>query len=63
VIKPPFLVSIDPRAGLARRYVRRKDYAVAGLGWQLDRTYTATFDPATPLDVAEVERFRLTGVV
>lgn len=59
--KLPYLVALDFRAGTAHRYVRRKDNAVAGLGWQLSRENVAAFDPSISLDLPTVERFRQEG--
>ena len=53
----------DFRTGIARRYVRQKDYAVAGLGWQLVEKQKATFEPKAPFNADMLERFRVTGAV
>jgi hypothetical protein len=64
MIKPPFLVALDFKRGTAHRYVRRKDYVVAGLGWQLMLQTRATLDSATvTIEPAVLERFRITGAV
>jgi len=59
--KPPYLVCLDFKAGIAARYVRQFDVSGAGLGWRLARMQRATFDPAQPLTTLVVERFREAG--
>lgn len=63
MIKPPFLVCFNFPINTARRYVREKHYAVAGLGWQLVVKQVATFEPKAPFDPDIIERFRMTGAV
>jgi len=61
MIKPPALVRLDFRAGMARRYMRRQSMVVPGLGWQLWETHQAKFDVNADLPAETVERFRVTG--
>ncbi len=62
MIKGPALVCLNLRTGTARRYVRRKNWAVAGTGWELAVTHTAKIDPAAGFDGAAMENYRITGV-
>ena len=61
MIKPPFLLSIDCKTGLVRRYVRQTSVAVAGLGWQLTRTGEAQLDLSQDVLHNALEYFRFTG--
>ena len=61
MIKGPALVCINFRMGTARRYLRRTNVAVAGLGWELGWTHEAKIDPKGEFDPERVERFRVTG--
>lgn len=61
MIKGPSVVSLDCRAGMARRYVRRFNTYVAGMGWQVECTHVAKFDINVPLSWVVLEMFRTTG--
>ena len=62
MIKGPALVCINFRTGTARRYLRRTNVAVAGMGWELGRTHEAEIDPKAGFDPERIERFRVAGV-
>ena len=61
MLKGPALVCLNFHTATARRYIRRKNWAVAGLGWDLAMTHEAAIDPKGEFDPAGVERFRATG--
>ena len=61
MIKGPVLVCLNLHAGTARRYVRRKNLAVAGMGWEVGWTHEAKIDAKAEFDPAAVELFRVTG--
>jgi hypothetical protein len=61
MIKPPFLLVIDCKTGAVRRYVRMKDWAVAGRGWQLKCVNEAQLDLAQDVLHHALESFRVTG--
>ena len=61
MLKGPALVCFNFHTATARRYIRRKNWAVAGLGWELVKTHEAKIDPRGECDPAGVEQFRVTG--
>ena len=63
MIRGPFLLCLDHRAGTARRYVRVFDQSGAGLGWRTTLKNRATYDPQVGLSPVAVELFRVTGNV
>lgn len=62
-IKGPTVVSLDFKAGIANRYLRRFDVSGAGLGWRVECVGKALFTPLDSLPSAAVESFRVTGAV
>ena len=61
MIKGPALVCINFYMGTARRYIRRTNVAVAGMGWELGWTHEAKIDPKREFNLERVEGFRVTG--
>lgn len=62
MIKGPTLLSLDCKTGAVRRYFRRYNVFIAGIGWQLERVGSGRFDPFDPPALTELERFRVSGV-
>ena len=61
MIKGPALVCLNFHMATARRYVRHKNWYVAGLGWILVNTHTAPIDRQGEFDAAALEIYRVTG--
>ena len=61
MIKGPALVCLNFHTATARRYIRRKNWAVPGLGWELGMTHDAKIDPQVGFDPEAMEKFRITG--
>ena len=61
MLKGPALVCFNFHTATARRYIRRKNWAVAGLGWELVKTHEKAIDPRGEFYPAGVEQFRVTG--
>ena len=61
MLKGPALVCLNFHTATARRYIRRKNWAVAGLNWELVKTHEAPIDPKGEFDPAGVEQFRVSG--
>ena len=61
MLKGPALVCLNFHTATARRYIRRKNWAVPGLGWELVKTHEAKIDPQAGFDPAGVEAFRVSG--
>lgn len=61
MIKGPTLVCLNFHTGTARRYIRRTNWAAAGLGWELIWTHEAKIVPNAGFKPEAVERFRTTG--
>ena len=61
MIKGPPLVCLNFHTATARRYVRRKNWAVAGLAWELAKTHETPIDPKGEFDSMGVEQFRVSG--
>ena len=61
MLKGPALVCLNFHTATARRYIRRKNWAVPGLGWELVKAHETAIDPRGEFDPAGVEQFRVTG--
>ena len=61
MLKGPALVCFNFHTATARRYIRRKNWAVPGLGWELVKTHKAKIDPQVGFALEGVETFRVSG--
>ena len=61
MLKGPAIVCLNFYTATARRYIRRKNWAVPGLGWELVKTHEAKIDPQMGFAPEGVEAFRVSG--